>query len=207
MSKLLKFNEIIDGVQDLVKGFTPDKMADSLNDAQEEFASTFYLDFLKRKYYVNTTVYGGPFLVYEDSAYATEADWLEPVEKGLVDNNSNGVKFRLEGDSIYIPDSEIAFTTPLRFWCIKNPSRFSNSVSTNTLDSFSDWPRYAKKALCHLTAHYLAERKKDYERAKYFLDMFIRFYGPKVKRRASGNWGIDNYGQSLDDRGNSQRWI
>ncbi len=215
---MLKFIDILKGVQQLVKGYTFDKMEEAVNAGQNMFAMDFHMPFLVREYYIilsqSSSDNLGPFTVYEDSDGNTEADWLvatsHPVKthiNGVVDSYGRRVRFRQEGQSLYLIDDGWAAGS-YSFWCLKTPVQYvKESVDTNMFQTDTDFPLYCKQALIHAIAAFLMEYKKDYNKQKYFDDLYRLNHAPRAKKLALGDHGIRNSGDtSKSDEGVDLGW-
>jgi hypothetical protein len=216
---MLTFKQILDRTFKLVKGYQYDAVQEAVNAAQGRFATEFHMPSTVREYYVLTTVNSttslGPYLVYEDSGGVTAASWLLPSHhpikthvSGLVDSYDRRIRFRVEGNQLYLVDTGWNAGT-YSFWCVKIPTQYvSESVNTNYLNMNSDWREYCLDALSYLIAANLCEYKKDRELAKYYESKYMLIHAPNAKKQDIGDWGMRNSGdQSRDDTGRELEWV
>jgi len=206
---MLTFEQIVTGVQLIAKGYQVDKIQESLNSAQVQYASDFHFKFLKRIGYLKDNG-DETYSIYEDTAFATLARILKIFDPGVVNSNGRPLDHRLEGQKVILLENNGgASVAGYQVHYIKLPVFLDSiNVAGSNYSEESDWNVADKNAIVALTASYLFDRKQDKENAKYHLDKYRLLYGPTAKHVSASSKGMSTLpGAKTSLSGKKQSWI
>lgn len=185
---MLTFEQIVTGVQTIVKGYQLEKMQESVNMAQVQYASDFFFESLKQVGYLSDNG-DETYTIYEETTFVTPSRVLYVTDPGVVNSAGKPVDFRMDRDLVRTEDGvagyEVHYVRLPVFLEVLDPT------DTN-LGEESDWSEPNKQALVSLIASFLYDRKKDKENAKYYYDKYRLLYGPTSKHLSSITKGMSS---------------